>query len=68
MPPVSEAKQVTNAIALLQKYAKKGMVGSQSSVSADAKKRKVAKKPTTGGKKKVAKKPTGGKKKTTKKK
>ncbi len=58
MPPVSEAKQVTNAIALLQKYAKKGMVGNQSTVSADAKKRKK----TTGGKKK-----TTATKKTTKK-
>ena len=62
MPGTSETKQITNAIALLQKYAKKGMVGSQSSVANDAKKKKPAAKKTT------TKKPSTKKKTTTKKK
>ena len=50
-----------NAVSLLQKFAKKGMVGSTPTAMDARKKRKAAK--STGGKKK-----TGGKKRRTSKK
>ena len=56
-----QARQIANAVSVLEKFAKKGMVGSQTT-SMDAKKRK------TGGsktKKPAAKKATGGKKRKT---
>ena len=62
-----QARQIANAVSVLEKFAKKGMVGSQTT-SMDAKRR--ARKTTGAGKKKPAtkRKTTGGKKKTTSKK
>ena len=61
----AQAKQIMNAVSVLQKFAKTGKVGAAEPM--DAKKR--AKKPAKGGKKPAAKKATGGKKtkKTSKK-
>lgn len=60
-----QARQIANAVSVLEKFAKKGMVGSQTT-SMDA--RKKAKKPAAkkapakGGKKPAAKKTKKGKK------
>lgn len=60
--PAQQKKQIMNAVSLLQKFAKKGMVGS-TPTAMDAKKRRskgAGKKATTGKKRKTSRK--GGKK------
>lgn len=53
----TQSKQIDNALSVLKKFAKAGMVGNKSA-SMDAKKRKKA----TGAKKSAPKKKTGSKK------
>ena len=53
---LTPARQIANAVSVLQKFAKKGMVGSAPAM--DAKKKKKS----TGGKKPATKKTTGAKK------
>jgi len=59
--PAQQKKQIMNAVSLLQKFAKKGMVGSTPTAMDARKKRKAAK--STGGKKKA-----GGKRRKSSKK
>ena len=59
--PAQQKKQIMNAVSLLQKFAKKGMVGS-APTAMDAKRRKR----TTGGKKTTKK--AGGKRRKSSKK
>ena len=59
-----QARQIANAVSVLEKFAKKGMVGSQTT-SMDVAKRKKARKATGGTKTKkpaTKRKATGGKK------